>query len=95
MQFMKNIIWQPRTEGWITDVAGMFELYEALQEPDPRNILGYSHINRKRICNFTAQNIDSSQLWNEFMRVTKHFKQNIFRYYEIYTTHFYPALNVD
>jgi hypothetical protein len=26
-------------------VAGMFELDEALQEQDPRNILGLSHIN--------------------------------------------------
>jgi hypothetical protein len=31
---MKNFILHPRSEKWVTDVAGMVERYEALHEPD-------------------------------------------------------------
>ena len=31
---MENIIWQPRSEKWITNMAGMSDLQVRLQKPD-------------------------------------------------------------
>ena len=59
-----------------------------------RHILGWCHINFIKPKTYSAllppKAYDSPRLWNEFMRVTKHFLQRIFRYYDVCMTHFLP-----
>ena len=78
---MKNIIWQSRGEKWITDLAGMSERQEALQEPYPY-IAGWCYFNFIKPKMYSTllppKAYDSSHLWNEFIMVTKAFPANYF-----------------
>ena len=59
-----------------------------------RHILGWCHINFIKPKTYSAllplKAYDGPRLWNEFMRVTKHFLQRIFRYYDVCMTYFLP-----
>jgi hypothetical protein len=60
------------------------------------HILGWRHINFIKPKTYSAlllhKACDSSHLWREFMRVTKHFLQNYCRNYGVYMTHFFTIL---
>jgi len=74
IQFMKNIIWQPRSEKWITDVAGIAETWSW-------HILGWCPINFIKPKTYSAllpsNAYDSPHLGKEFMSVTKDLLQMI------------------
>jgi len=87
----EKIIWQPRGKKWITKVAGWPERLQALQEPD-QDILGWCHIDFITPKTYSAllppKAHDSPNVWNEFVRVSKHSLRSIFRYYDVCMTHF-------
>ena len=61
-----------------------------------RHILGCCHIYFIKPQTYSARlppkANDSPHIWNDFMRVTKHFLQSIFRYYDLCMTHFFIIL---
>jgi len=71
--------WLDRT---ITGVAGTWS----------RHILRWCHIHFITPKTYSAllpsKAYDSPNVWNEFVRVTKHFLRSIFRYYDVCMTHF-------
>ena len=81
-RFMKHIIWQSRSEKWNTVVAAMSERWSTAGTRS-WHILGWCHINFIKPKTYPAilppKAYDSLHFWNEFMRVTKHFPQSIFR----------------
>ena len=68
-----------------------FETIRGVAETWSRHILGWCHIYFIKLKMYSAlllpKAYNSTHLWNEFMRVTKHFLQSIFRYYNNRTTH--------
>jgi hypothetical protein len=82
---MKNIIWQHRSEKWITDVAGTSTW--------SRHILGSCHINFIKPKTYSAllppRAYYSTHLWNKFIYCQG--ISDIFWYYKVCTTHF-PAI---
>jgi hypothetical protein len=96
IRFVKNINFQPRSETWNNDVAGTSPSIKDVTETSSRHVLGWCHINFIISKTYSAllppKAYDSPRLWNEFMGVSKHFPQSIFRYYDAFMTHNFTTL---